>query len=293
MALNPDFFTHRSAFGSTEALSDLDLVNAGEQACPSGHRFHGMHAQNVIHYVLSGRGSFQMDGRRSVLAKGGLFFCPADTAVDYLADEQNPWRYLWVGFKGAGASRLAGRVPLIQTGGAVQSPPNPHFPAIIRSIIDEFAGRRPGFEMRALSEFYAFLGQLPGRPVEAEKSVNHVDSAVDFLRRHHSEPIDVNDISTALGLERSYLSALYRRTTGETLFQSLENLRLALAKKLLVESPLRISEIAHSCGYEDPAVFMKMFRRRLGSSPGLWRERKSKGGTADFRASDPSPYSAG
>lgn len=292
MPLSPEPFTHRSVFGSTEAFADLDIVTGGEQACPSGHRFHGMHAPYVIHYVLSGRGSFQMEGRRTVLTKGGLFFCPADTAVDYQADEQNPWRYLWVSFKGNGASRLSERIPIIRRGGAVQSPPNPHVPAIIRSLIDEFTARRPGFEVRALSQFYAFLDQLPGRPAENEKSVNHVEAALDFLRRHHQEPIDVNDISRALGLERTYLSALYKRTTGETLFQSLENLRLVLAKKLLLESPLRISEIAHSCGYEDPAVFMKMFRRRIGESPGLWREKKSGAEKRDFRASDPSPYSS-
>lgn len=292
MAVDPIPFTYRSAFGSTEGLSDLDLVNAGEQACPSGHRFQGRHAHFVIHYVLSGRGSFQMNGHRSPLTKGGLFFCPADTSVDYQADEQNPWRYLWVGFQGEGAARLGRRIPIIAEGGAFQSPPNPHFPAIIRGLIDAFIGRRPGFEMRALSEFYALVGQLPGHSAEDEKSENHVDAAIDFLRRHHSQPIDVNDISTALGLERSYLSSFYKRTTGETLFQTLENLRLALAKKLLIESPLRISEIAHSCGYEDPAVFMKMFRRRMGQSPGLWRATKSKDGSGDFRASDPSPYAS-
>lgn len=287
----------RSGFSTTRAFSDLDLQNAGEQVCLPRHRYAGIRDQYIIHLVLTGRGRFLMNGTQTLLEKGSLFFIPPGVHVDYQADDQAPWHYTWVGYnggrKGQGGDGLAllGRaLPVLAQGGVAAGTPNPILARAFGEIQYEFREKTPGHELRALGHFHHLLACLPGpKPVSSPKA-EHVEEATAFLIRHHTLNIEVGQVCEALGLERTYLSALYRRTTGNTLSRTLEDLRLSRAEKLLTETQLTIAEVARSSGYEDPAVFMKMFRRRMGLAPGQWRDRQSQTEPNVFRGSDPSPY---
>ena len=82
---------------------------------------------------------------------------------------------------------------------------------------------------------------------------------------------DVNHMAQAAGYERSYFSALYRRTRGITAREYLARLRLGEAQRLLRETNLAIAEVARQVGYQEPVVFTRMFKRRTGSAPREWR----------------------
>jgi AraC-like DNA-binding protein len=282
--------THRGGYGATSVWSDLDLRNAGEEICRPSHRYAGVRDHFIIHLVLRGRGSFTMDGERVPLGKGGLFFIPPGVHTEYQADDQKPWHYTWVGFSGPGVQRLGQAIPILSQGGATTGAPSLFIESAFGEILHEFLRKEPGHELRALGHFHLILSSLPGRQKKPERPVNHVEAASAFLLRHHTLTIDVGQVSESLGLERTYLSALYHRSTGTTLNRALEDLRLSRAEKLLRETALTTEEVARSCGYEEGAVFMKMFKRRKGMPCGSWRKQAVARDEPEIRASDPSPY---
>jgi AraC-like DNA-binding protein len=53
--------------------------------------------------------------------------------------------------------------------------------------------------------------------------------------------------------------------------QHKENLRIAHAKKLLLENESTISEIAYTCGFVDSNYFSKRFKQITGVSPSEFR----------------------
>jgi len=280
---------HRGGYSTTQAWSEVDLRNAGEEVCRPRHRYLGMRDHYIIHLVLGGRGSFTLGQKRTELEKGGLFFIAPGVPAEYQADEQAPWHYTWIGFGGPGIARLSEKIPYLR-GGALSGAPNLLLARSFGEILREFVGKEMGHELRALGHFHQLLSALPGPAAREESAFNHVEAATAFLIRHHTLTIDVAQVSEALGLERTYLSALYRRTTGTTLFRALEDLRLSRAEKLLRETALTTEEVARSCGYSEGAVFMKMWKRRKGIPCGPWRRRAMEEGEKTVRASDPSPY---
>ena len=79
------------------------------------------------------------------------------------------------------------------------------------------------------------------------------------------------DVAEALAMHRRTLN---RRLSAEgmTFQQVLDRVRFAVAKELLENSALPVSEIAYALGYADSVAFIPAFRRWTGTTPGLWRQ---------------------
>jgi AraC-like DNA-binding protein len=80
-------------------------------------------------------------------------------------------------------------------------------------------------------------------------------------------PITVEAIASRLGLNRSYFSTLFKRTTGVSPKRYLFDYRMRIAGTLLREKRTAVSVAANSVGYGDIFNFSKMFKRAYGCSP--------------------------
>lgn len=92
----------------------------------------------------------------------------------------------------------------------------------------------------------------------------------------HGKPSGA-DVAQALALHRRTLN---RRLAAEgTTFQKvLDQVRSVVARELLQDSSLSMSQISATLGYEEETAFFRSFRRWTGSSPGAWREALVKAG---------------
>lgn len=102
---------------------------------------------------------------------------------------------------------------------------------------------------------------------ENQKPHNATAAMAEYLRRHYTEPLSLEEMSLALGYTPQYLSSLFRRDTGMTLREYLQRFRVEEACRLLREKDLRLSELAQAVGYSDGKHFAKVFRRCKGVSP--------------------------
>lgn len=105
--------------------AELPLVvyNAGFQKCPPGYGWGpGIRDHYLIHYIVSGRGTYETAGRTFVPEAGEAFLVRPEEPVYYQADEEEPWEYYWVGFSGPSAPLLlaqtafSGGAPVVQAG---------------------------------------------------------------------------------------------------------------------------------------------------------------------------------
>ena len=101
----------------------------------------------------------------------------------------------------------------------------------------------------------------------SDRKDRYIRQATDFLGMNYSHRVSIADLARHLGLDRSYLGALFRARTGLSPQQYLLRLRMEKAAALVVESDLAISAIARSVGYEDPLLFSRMFHKVKGQSP--------------------------
>jgi AraC-like DNA-binding protein/ligand-binding sensor protein len=92
-----------------------------------------------------------------------------------------------------------------------------------------------------------------------------------FIYENYSRKISLKEISSASGLSAPYFSTIFKAEMGENLSCYLNRLRVEKACCLLTESPMKLNEIAESCGFEDQSWFSKIFKGFTGISPGKYR----------------------
>lgn len=97
----------------------------------------------------------------------------------------------------------------------------------------------------------------------------------DYLKQNYDrKSLSLTMIAKDLGFESSYLRRVYKITTGITIMQKLEDIRIAKAKKLLSSGKYQSQEISEMVGFSDQYYFSKRFKKICGVSPSEWRMGK-------------------
>ena len=92
--------------------------------------------------------------------------------------------------------------------------------------------------------------------------------------REHIDEVNRGQIAEYFYLSPSYLSKVFRRETGESLINYIQDTRIELAKELLLYSDYTISDIAIQTGYPNFSHFSKQFRKFVGCTPNEFRKNK-------------------
>ncbi len=90
--------------------------------------------------------------------------------------------------------------------------------------------------------------------------MNYIDTHV-FSIKH------LTDVADITGYNYSYLSALFKNTTGRTLFDYYKSARLKAARTLVRENKLKVSRIAEMLNYSSVYVLSRAYKTEFGVSP--------------------------
>lgn len=86
----------------------------------------------------------------------------------------------------------------------------------------------------------------------------------------------VAELADAVNLSESWFSHVFRETTGLTPHQWQLRKRIDLVRRLLVETPFSVAEIALQLEFADQAHLTKVFRQVVGEPPAAWRRAQGR-----------------
>ncbi|MBI4977092.1 MAG: AraC family transcriptional regulator [Spirochaetes bacterium] len=89
----------------------------------------------------------------------------------------------------------------------------------------------------------------------------------------HNPQFTVKHALTDIPLSRFHAMTLFRKKTGRSPMQYLIDLRMRLAVQLLRTTTLSVQEISSQTGFEDPYYFSRLFAKKNGSSPAIYRKK--------------------
>jgi AraC-like DNA-binding protein len=93
--------------------------------------------------------------------------------------------------------------------------------------------------------------------------------------------LSTNYLADVLQYSSTYLSFLFKQQTGENLLAYIRRKRFERARELLKASSLNISEVAWTCGFNDPGYFTRLFTRHFHMTPTQFRSLASSESFAD------------
>jgi AraC-like DNA-binding protein len=107
----------------------------------------------------------------------------------------------------------------------------------------------------------------------ADSKLTHINRVVQWIHANPAEPIRVEELARRAGLSVSAFHRTFKAVTGSSPLQFQKQLRLVLARQLLVAEDISVTRAAFTVGYECAAQFNREYRRLFGAPPG--RDRAS------------------
>ena len=108
---------------------------------------------------------------------------------------------------------------------------------------------------------------------ELEKPQFLVRQAIEYINTNYNTKLDLQTVADALYVSTWHLCKVLKKQTGTNFVDLLNNARIENAKRLLLESNMKIYEIAEYVGYTDTAYFSKMFKKLTQTTPNEFRNK--------------------
>lgn len=265
--------SYNFTFDNQQALS---VVCIGHSQTFANHQYGpATRGYYLIHYITKGKGTFIVDGTTYHLHQGQGFLITPHTQTIYIADQTEPWSYSWIGFGGKLADALVEKTGL--------SAEDPIFSTSEGKILENYIqiGLKKSQQTTAnhlylLGMLYQFMSVLANSNIEklpATITDEYVNQAVLFIQTHIHQPLTIQEIATHVGIDRSYLTTRFKKSTGLPPIKFIQNYRLTLAKHYLEVSDLTIEEIANKCGYQRTESLNKVFKERYQLCLSAYRKK--------------------
>jgi AraC-like DNA-binding protein len=161
-----------------------------------------------------------------------------------------------------------------------QWPVCPELIWVVTQIYETINLQLPGWQLRAnsyLGVIYASLVSLIETPSDEKKQIETTSQLItrvdELLQENLNNPMTLEEIATEVSMSSRHLTRQFKATTGMTIHDRLEAIRMERAAGLLRRTNLSIEEIAGNVGIVNSAYFAKRFRQRFDISPYKFRKK--------------------
>lgn len=99
-----------------------------------------------------------------------------------------------------------------------------------------------------------------------------IQKVMAYIEADLSGDLALSTLASIHSISPSYLSALFRKETGKTITEFVNEKRVDLGAHLLRSTRLQVQTIAQYCGMPDANYFSKLFKKEFGQTPKQFRE---------------------
>ena len=226
----------------------------------------------VINIVEAGRGVVDFGNRRLNVITGQAFVLFPGKSVTLKADSMEPWNYIGVELTGEGVEQFVEHIGLNS-----QNPVIDFSSQKARDVAyDLFVECEKKYQNRfSIQSCFINLLEcveesLVSRKIPAKNF--YMTRAVEYIKENYYKNISVENIANMLGIERSYLSRLFKTYKNKSTQNYIIDYRIQRAKKMFEEEDLNVSQVCAAVGYTNIYCFSRIFKSRVGMSPKEYRE---------------------
>ena len=100
-----------------------------------------------------------------------------------------------------------------------------------------------------------------------------VRKAVEMAKKYYSEGITLEETASRLYVSEEYLSTQFKKETQSSFTETVRKFRIEKIKDLLLNSKLKLNQIAELTGYSDPKYMSRVFKEEVGMLPTEFRKK--------------------
>ena len=247
-------------------LSPLYVCDMGWHKTPPLHTFGpAVRPYYLLHFIESGKGEIEREGKITPLAKGDAFLILPGEVTTYRADKDEPWTYRWISFAGDFAKELVEETTDLLSMKYRAS----GLQALRQALDDEICDKVNS--LRVLLTALSSIQSVEKRTESlSEESV--IATAIRYLEESYFRDIDVASLADSFGYSRAYFTTLFSKRTGKSPYRYLTYVRMEKAKEFLRATEHTVEEIAYSLGFSCVSRFSELFKKYTRLTPLQYRK---------------------
>lgn len=106
---------------------------------------------------------------------------------------------------------------------------------------------------------------------QTRKVTGVIENALHYIHTHYRSSLTREEIASHVYLHPDYFAKLFKQKIGKSLTDYINELRINMAKQLLLETDYSISAVALEAGFENISYFSTLFKKYTGTTPNHYR----------------------
>jgi AraC-like DNA-binding protein len=99
-----------------------------------------------------------------------------------------------------------------------------------------------------------------------------IEKTFEYMNQNFDKPITLGEVSKLANMSEVAFSRFFKQRTGNTFIDSLTEIRLGHASRMLIDTTQSVAEIAYHCGFNNISNFNRIFRKKKSCTPREFRE---------------------
>ncbi len=109
-----------------------------------------------------------------------------------------------------------------------------------------------------------------------------IDRIMEYLKTNFDKNISLKEAAKIAGMTEVALSRFFKLRTGKTFVDTLNEVRLGTASRMLIDTTDSITEVAYKCGFNNMSNFNRIFKKKKDCTPKEFRQSYTSSGVRTF-----------
>jgi len=98
-----------------------------------------------------------------------------------------------------------------------------------------------------------------------------IEKVFEYMNANYSRPISLTEVAKVANMPEASFSRFIKKRIGSTFIDSLNEIRLGHATRMLIDTTHNVAEVAYKCGFNNISNFNRTFKKRKGCTPKEFR----------------------
>ncbi len=223
-------------------------------------------------YIKSGEMTFVQGQTSLVLGEGHVVLYRPHQPQNYFVSGAST-SYFWIHFAGTAMEQVLHFFEDV----CYKIGPLPEFEQFCRLFYMDYhlSGRYNALRYEGeLLVLLARICELSHPLPNGDKDYSKISPAVLAMHGDFPRRADNSDLATLCGMSKYYFIKLFKSAVGTTPQQYYTAMIIDKSKQLLETTTHTVGEIATLCGIDDALYFSRLFKKHVGLSPAVYRQKR-------------------
>lgn len=98
-----------------------------------------------------------------------------------------------------------------------------------------------------------------------------IEKVFEYMNANYSRPVTLTEVAKVANMPEASFSRFIKKRIGSTFIDSLNEIRLGHATRMLIDTTHNVAEVAYKCGFNNISNFNRTFKKRKGCTPKEFR----------------------